>query len=195
MADQEDEGKGTAKKEVRVFGRPELASKVAMFQKKAEDHDRQQKDNPFSERWDGSCSGALSKDDPRYGHPEEGSKTEKRGQQAGKLISSEVRILCENLHEFGTEQPDGTRAITFGELFQLYTSISNKVVGILLRARKHGLVDFEGEMLYQKQDDGVVIRLLRPIADIHREMGHNPALAQLPKTTPVLVGAKKTAAS
>ncbi|KAH8038704.1 hypothetical protein HPB51_002848 [Rhipicephalus microplus] len=116
MADQEEEAK--AKKEVRVFGRPELASKVAMFQRKAEDHDRKQKDNPFSERWDGSASSALSKDDPRYGHPEEGSKTEKRGQQAGQLISSEVRVLCENVHEFGTEQPDGTRAITFGELFQ-----------------------------------------------------------------------------
>nr|XP_037268441.1 actin-binding Rho-activating protein-like [Rhipicephalus microplus]XP_037268443.1 actin-binding Rho-activating protein-like [Rhipicephalus microplus] len=188
MADQEEEAK--AKKEVRVFGRPELASKVAMFQRKAEDHDRKQKDNPFSERWDGSASSALSKDDPRYGHPEEGSKTEKRGQQAGQLISSEVRVLCENVHEFGTEQPDGTRAITFGELFQLYTSISNKVVGILLRARKHGLIDFEGEMLYQRRDDGVVIRLLRPIAEIHAEMGYNSALAQLPKTTPVLLGGK-----
>ncbi|KAL3231895.1 hypothetical protein MRX96_023162 [Rhipicephalus microplus] len=165
MADQEEEAK--AKKEVRVFGRPELASKVAMFQRKAEDHDRKQKDNPFSERWDGSASSALSKDDPRYGHPEEGSKTEKRGQQAGQLISSEVRVLCENVHEFGTEQPDGTRAITFGELFQLYTSISNK-----------------------RRDDGVVIRLLRPIAEIHAEMGYNSALAQLPKTTPVLLGGK-----
>lgn len=190
MADQDEEGSST-KKEVRVFGRPELASKVAMFQKKAEEHDRRQKDNPFSARWDGSATAALAKDDPRYGHPEEGSKTEKRGKQAGNLISSEVRVLCENLHEFGAELTDGTRAITFGELFQLYTSISNKVVGILLRARKHGLVDFEGEMLYQRRDDDVVIRLLRPIADIHREMGYDPALAQLPRSTPVLLSGKK----
>lgn len=189
MADAEE--KESAKKEVRVFGRPELASKVAMFQKKAEAHEQSQKVNPFSDKYDGSSAAALSKDDPNYGHPTEGSKTEKRGQQAGQLITSEVRVLCENLHEFGTPQPDGTRAITFGELFQLYTSISNKLVGILLRARKHGLVDFEGEMLYQRRDDGVVIKLLRPVAEIHREMGYDPALAQLPRTTPVLLGKDK----
>lgn len=39
--------------------------------------------------------------------------------------------------------------------------ISNKVVGILIRARKHGFVDFEGEMLYQRRDDDKVIRLLK----------------------------------
>jgi hypothetical protein len=32
---------------------------------------------------------------------------------------------------------------------QIYTSISNKVVGVLLRARKHKFVDFEGETLFQ----------------------------------------------
>ena len=41
----------------------------------------------------------------------------------------------------------------------MYTVISNKVVGLLLRARKHGLVDFPGEMLYQRRDDHVVIKL------------------------------------
>jgi hypothetical protein len=34
-------------------------------------------------------------------------------------------------------------------LLQMYTSISNKVVGVLLRARKHKFVDFEGETLFQ----------------------------------------------
>lgn len=60
------EPEGAAKKEVRVFGKPALASKVAMFQKKAEDHQQSQLDNPFSE-WGGSSHKAvLSKDDPRY---------------------------------------------------------------------------------------------------------------------------------
>lgn len=164
---------GAAKKEVRVFGRPALSSKVAMFQKKAEEHQKGQMDNPFSE-WEGaSHREALSKDDPRYGHPVEGSKTEKRGQQAGSLISSEIRVLCENLHEFGTAQDDGTVSITFGELFQLYQSISNKVVGILLRARKHGLVDFKGEMLFQRRDDDVVITLVKPLHELYQEMGYD----------------------
>ena len=60
----------------------------------------------------------------------------------------------------GDEQPDGTVAVTFGRLFERYTRISNKVVGMLLRARKQNLVDFEGEMLFQRRDDNVVITLL-----------------------------------
>jgi len=50
-------------------------------------------------------------------------------------------------------------------LFELYKVISNKIVGLLIRARKHGLVEFEGEMLYQKRDDNVVITLLRVVND------------------------------
>uniref|UniRef100_A0A8C7F2P0 Si:dkey-29b11.3 n=1 Tax=Oncorhynchus kisutch TaxID=8019 RepID=A0A8C7F2P0_ONCKI len=51
--------------------------------------------------------------------------------------------------------------VEFGKLFEHYVNISNKVVGILLRARKQGLVSFEGEMLWQGQDDRVLITLLQ----------------------------------
>lgn len=59
--------------------------------------------------------------------------------------------------------------MSFKELFELYKVISNKVVGLLIRARKHKLVAFEGEMLYQGRDDAVLITLLDPnikVADI-----------------------------
>lgn len=49
--------------------------------------------------------------------------------------------------------------IKFKELFELYKVISSKIVGLLLRARKHGLVRFEGEMLYQGRDDNVIITM------------------------------------
>lgn len=55
---------------------------------------------------------------------------------------------------------DGSYSIQFGKLFEAYTKISNKLVGMLLRARKQGLVMFEGEMLYQRRDDHVVIYCL-----------------------------------
>jgi hypothetical protein len=97
---------------------------------------------------------------PRYGRPPEGSKTELRGLKAHSHISKEVVELCNLIKEYGESQKDGTVAITFGELFQMYTAISNKVVGILLRARKHGLLHFEGEMLYQRRDEGVLVTLL-----------------------------------
>ena len=47
--------------------------------------------------------------------------------------------------------------------------ISNKLVGVLLRARKHGLVHFEGETLFQRRDDNVPVSLLRPSKDIRLE--------------------------
>lgn len=37
---------------------------------------------------------------------------------------------------------------------------------MLLRARKHGLVDFEGEMLFQRRDEHVIITLLKPLDEI-----------------------------
>lgn len=72
-----------------------------------------------------------------------------------------MRVLCSVIEEHGTATTDGLSEIKFGELFRLYSVISTKVVGILIRARKHGYVEFEGEMLYQKRDDNVVIRLLK----------------------------------
>lgn len=90
-----------------------------------------------------------------------GSKTEARGIKAHENIEDEIRILCSNIEDYGTPTADGLIEIKFGELFRLYQTISNKVVGILLRARKHGYVEFEGEMLYQKRDDHVIIKLLK----------------------------------
>jgi hypothetical protein len=51
---------------------------------------------------------------------------------------------------------------TFGVLFKFYETKSNKLVGDLLRARKHNLVEFDQskEILFQGQDDNVVIRLI-----------------------------------
>ena len=36
-----------------------------------------------------------------------------------------------------------------------------QVVGILMRARRQGFVSFEGEMLFQRRDDHVIIRLIK----------------------------------
>uniref|UniRef100_A0A670HY17 Actin-binding Rho-activating protein n=1 Tax=Podarcis muralis TaxID=64176 RepID=A0A670HY17_PODMU len=72
----------------------------------------------------------------------------------------EVEELCLVISSVGERGQDGQVRITFKQLFDRYVTISNKVVGVLLRARKHGLVDFEGEMLWQGKDDDVVITLL-----------------------------------
>uniref|UniRef100_A0A8C2JJE1 Costars domain-containing protein n=1 Tax=Cyprinus carpio TaxID=7962 RepID=A0A8C2JJE1_CYPCA len=57
------------------------------------------------------------------------------------------------------QKGDGHIYVTFGRLFDRYVKISDKVVGILLRCRKHKMVDFEGEMLWKGQDDDIIITL------------------------------------
>ncbi|KAK7493471.1 hypothetical protein BaRGS_00015371 [Batillaria attramentaria] len=144
-----------------AHGSGHLSSKISLWQKRTEEHQEKQLINPFSE-WEGASHRAkLEKDDPQYGKPVEGSWTELRGRQAGDHISGEIVELCRVIAELGRRMPDNTYTITFGQLFDAYTKISNKLVGMLMRARKQKLVEFEGEMLFQRRDDHVVIRCLR----------------------------------
>lgn len=49
---------------------------------------------------------------------------------------------------------------------QIYNSINDKLVGLLLRARKHKFIDFEGEMLFQRRDDDVPVFMLKTLKEI-----------------------------
>lgn len=152
---------------IKIYGNTGLSTRVAQFQQKAEKHKEKQATNPFSGEWKGpTVKNVFDKSDPRYGRPEEGSKTEKRGQKAGQLINNEMRLLCDLINEYGEKMEDGSTVIMFGELFMMYTRISNKVVGLLMRARKHGFLQFEGEMLYQGRDDKVPITMLKSIEEL-----------------------------
>lgn len=103
----------------------------------------------------------LKKDDPGYGTPIPGTLTELRAKKASKHIEKEMDIVCQVIKEYGkVNKKTGLVEITFGELFNVYTYISDKVVGILLRARKHNMVNFEGEMLFQRRDENKIITLL-----------------------------------
>lgn len=138
-----------------------LKGQIARWQKKADEHEEKQLINPFSD-WEGASHRAkLAKDDANYGRPVEGSMTETRGKKAGQMVSGEIVELCQVIRELGVRQPDNTYTIPFGQLFEAYTRISNKLVGMLMRARKQNLLSFTGEMLYQRRDDDVVITLLR----------------------------------
>ncbi len=63
---------------------------------------------------------------------------------------------------------NGQKEITFGELFSIYVVVSNKLVGVLLRARKHGLVAFEGETLFQGQDEKTKVTMLKTLEEVRR---------------------------
>lgn len=120
---------------------------------------------------------ACSKSDSRYGTPQEGTRTAFRGQKAHQAISREVVELCEVIEINGKlSSPDGKRGILFGDLFNIYNSISNKVVGLLIRARKYKLVEFEGETLFQGRDDKTPVYLLRTIEEVKQvfKSGEDP---------------------
>uniref|UniRef100_H3DK50 Actin-binding Rho-activating protein n=1 Tax=Tetraodon nigroviridis TaxID=99883 RepID=H3DK50_TETNG len=128
----------------------------------ASEHSQNQKLNPFSEYfdYDYSMSLRLQKGQDGYGRPREGTKTAERAQRAERHIHREMDDMCYVIRTMAEPDPDGKTRVTFGQLFDRYVRISDKVVGILMRARKHGKVAFEGEMLWQGQDDGVIITLL-----------------------------------
>ncbi|KAL5275322.1 ABRA family protein [Megaselia abdita] len=178
-----------------------LSSKVAMFNKQANQHKENQLLNPFSgETGRRSPKPSFSKDE--YGKPLAGSLTEARGQKANIHVIREMLELCQIIDSEGYVVKDepSMRVIPFGELFNIYNYISDKVVGICLRARKHKLIEFEGEMLFQRRDDDVPIFLLKPIKEIRQildektdeiKRGASPA----PQATSILMDKRSRSAS
>ncbi|XP_066519096.1 actin-binding Rho-activating protein [Hoplias malabaricus] len=164
LSDNSDQNEMEMKKplsrpKVRVATMLDLRSK---WQKFAEEHEEGQKLNPFSDDFDyeHAMSMRLQKGDTGYGRPKEGSRTAQRAERAQKHIRKEMEEMCFIIRDMGERDREGRVCISFGRLFDRYVKISDKVVGILLRCRKHKMVDFEGEMLWQGQDDHVKITLL-----------------------------------
>jgi Costars len=92
-----------------------------------------------------------------------------RGKKANIEVYREMLELCQVIDQEGYMKSKGdpeSRMIPFGELFNIYQHINDKVVGLLLRARKHDLLTFEGEILFQRRDDDVPIFLTKPIKEI-----------------------------
>lgn len=131
------------------------------WQQWSEEHMEGQKLNPFSEEFDYEYAMAqrLRKGDSGYGRPKDGSKTAERGDRAQKHIHREMEEMVWIIRDMGIKDKEGRTIITFGRLFDRYVKISDKVVGILLRCRKHKMLDFEGEMLWKGQDDDIIIML------------------------------------
>ncbi|KAI1899911.1 hypothetical protein AGOR_G00066640 [Albula goreensis] len=144
---------------IKVNTMNDLKSKWAQW---SEQHLEGQKLNPFSEDFDYDLAMAkrLQKGDAGYGRPKEGSKTAERGERAQKHVRREMDEMCYIIRDMGVPDKSGRICMTFGRLFDRYVKISDKVVGILLRCRKHRMVDFPGEMLWKGQDDNVIITLL-----------------------------------
>ncbi|KAJ8358891.1 hypothetical protein SKAU_G00154160 [Synaphobranchus kaupii] len=156
---EEQEKTRKSRPKIKLSTMGDLKAKWAQW---SQEHMDGQKLNPFSEEFDYelSMSQRLQKGDTGYGKPKEGSKTAERGERAQRHVRKEMEDMCYIIRDMGTVGRDGAIYMTFGRLFDRYVRVSDKVVGILLRCRKHQMVDFPGEMLWKGQDDDVVITLL-----------------------------------
>lgn len=148
----------TARPKIKIATMGDIKSR---WQQWSDRHLEGQKLNPFSEDFDHdyAMSQRLRKGDDGYGRPKEGSKTAARGDRAHKHIHREMEEMVWIIRDMGFTDREGRTVISFGRLFDRYVKISDKVVGILLRCRKHKMLDFEGEMLWKGQDDDVLITL------------------------------------
>ncbi|KAL1244028.1 Actin-binding Rho-activating protein [Trichinella spiralis] len=143
----------TARPRRKVKSKSTMSVSLAKFQQMTLEAEKAAvKDDVFSPLWKPP---KFDRHDPDYGRPKKGSLTEKRGIAAGHHISREIIQLCELISEFGARNDDGTTTITFGKLFEIYVYVSDKVVGMLLRARRHKIVDFQDQvrLLYSSTDD------------------------------------------
>jgi len=145
-----------------------LSSKVAKFNTKVSNHANSQLLNPFTAT-DGRSSPRPTFSKEEYGKPIAGSLTEARGQRANMHVFKEMYELVQVIHNegFPIEQDNPElRGILFGELFNIYSYINDKLVGLLLRARKHKFLDFEGEVLFQRRDDNVPVLMTKTLKEV-----------------------------
>ncbi|KAF5288721.1 hypothetical protein FQA39_LY15293 [Lamprigera yunnana] len=154
--------------EQHLAPRASLKDRVAQFNAFADNHQTTQALNPFSQNKNVSSLEKRRFSKEEYGRPQKGSKSEMRGFKATLEILKETLQLCEilNKHAVSLIEDEVKKVICFGELFAIYTTISSKLVGILLRARKQNLIEFEGEVLFQRKDDEVPITLIKTIEEI-----------------------------
>merc|ERR1719232_109683 len=88
-------------------------------------------------------------------------------------MRGEICDVCEVIFHNGQKTQEGYAAMQFGELFSIYNRINDKVVGLLIRARKKDLLSFNGEMLYQGKDDEEWIVLTKTIKTIRVFFGRD----------------------
>lgn len=136
-----------------------LSALQSKWQNFADHHAKLMKNNPFHESYQGPDN-MTKKENENWGVPT--GKTLERGLKAHAHIENEIQYLLDMILSLSSLDPiSQKRFCTFQQIFMRYVRISDKVVGILMRAKKRKLVYFEPEMLWQGRDDDVKIFLLQ----------------------------------
>jgi len=82
-----------------------------------------------------------------------------RAEEGAKWVDEAVAKLVNEIKKIGYDE-QGRMAVKFITLFKHYENISDSLVGIMIRAKKRGLIEYVGEMLLQGKDDDVVITVI-----------------------------------
>lgn len=88
-----------------------------------------------------------------------------RAIDAAKWTDREIARVISEIKQRGYEIDDGSgrTGITFGQLFDETDQIFDALSGILKTSKKYGVVAFEGEQLWQGQNDHTEITLLKEV--------------------------------
>jgi len=65
------------------------------------------------------------------------------------------------IKRLGKQKEDGSVVVTFRELFEGTDGVFEALLGTLRTAKRHKIVSFDGEVLFQGKDDHVAIVLLK----------------------------------
>jgi len=87
--------------------------------------------------------------------------SEQRSQEANEKLNFEIWEICDTIKTIGLPDDDGGFMVEFGELFETYSTVSSQTVGLLIRARRRGFIDFEGETLLKGKDDFEIVTLIK----------------------------------
>jgi fused signal recognition particle receptor len=131
---------------------------AAMWAAKQAQADEEQKRNIFSKDYDASVV-KTDRNDANYGKAKAGSASAERARRAKVWVKEQIEILIRVVTNIGDTDAAGNMCCEFGKLFVAYETISDTLVGMLQRSKKFGLVEFEGEMLFQGQSDKVMVTL------------------------------------
>jgi len=85
---------------------------------------------------------------------------EDRQKAAAAWVEFEINRLCDILRDIGLDDEEGHRVATFGELLLVYEDISDTLVGILVRAKRAGRVWYDGDQLFEVENEHTEVVLL-----------------------------------
>lgn len=139
----------------------------SMWDEKSNNEIESMQSNMFSANYDESVAKAkhLKPGDEGYGRAPEGSESAERVKKAELWVKQQIKMMIDTINYIGSPGPNGCYQTTFSELFVAYEKISDTCNGILKRAKKAKLLDFEGEILFQGGSDNVIIALTPKAAD------------------------------